>query len=456
MILEIVGARLIAPYFGTSSYVWTAMIGAILGSLSLGFWYGGRLADRYKSRQDLSVILTLAAGMVLLMFLVQELLLKTLSRQQLDLRLSSALAAILLFGFPSMLMGMVSPYLAKIRITSLRTSGSAIGRLEAAGAVGSIAGTFLCGYFLLAYIGARDITLWLVVTLTMTSFVASPERYFGQRLTLIITVLIIMLVPTTEGTVISDQDSAYSRYQVQRVAYKGRTAHFLRTDNAGIQSAVFVDDPTEPVFDYIRKLRESVPAYGEAKKVLIIGGGAHTLPTILHADDPLLEIHVVEIDPALDAISRQYFAYQDESSIHLHYQDGRSFLNNTNESYDLIFMDAFNSLTPPFHLTSLEAVARLRANLKDGGAIIVNVVGSQATSFLSAIQSTYSTQFPFVSVYQTNTDTPLTSRQNLLLVATADWTTKQRLEPVFGKAVEGIRPGLVLTDDYAPIERLSY
>ncbi len=455
MILEIVGARLIAPYFGTSTYVWTSMIGIILGSLSLGFWYGGRLADKYDTEQDLGLIIAGAAALVLAMTFLQEPALELIINQQFDLRFSSAIAAIILFGPPSALIGMVSPHLAKLRVTSLKTTGTSIGRLEAAGAIGSIGGTFLSGYWLLAYLGARNVTLWLVVLLICTSFLANPKRLRWLRATVAFIAIIFLNFSTLPIGIIHDSDSAYSRYRVARASYNDRPAHLLLTDKQSIQSGMYLDDPDEPVFSYTQLMTRVVTNTEDAKRILIVGGGAHTMPTILAKRLPQSTFDVVEIDPALDDISRQYFNYKDMQNIHVHYEDGRTYINKSHDAYDLIIMDAFNSLTPPFHLTSREAVLRLKYNLSRGGLILINAPADFYGEFLPSLLKTYTSVFTEVSAYQSDKES-LNKRQNFLIVATDDKPKLSQLTEGFPTPVDPPKTGLVLSDDYAPVERLSY
>jgi hypothetical protein len=155
MVLEIVGARIIAPHFGSSVYVWTAVIGVILGVLSAGYWYGGRLADRHASDRGLSLILGLAALVLLVSLLTRELSLGLAETLGGDIRLQALVAALLIFAPANFLMGTVSPYLAKLRITELSTAGSSVGGLYAAGTAGSIVGTFAAGYWLISVMGNR-------------------------------------------------------------------------------------------------------------------------------------------------------------------------------------------------------------------------------------------------------------------------------------------------------------
>lgn len=458
MILEIVGTRLIAPYFGTSTYVWTSMIGVILGSLSLGLWYGGRLADKYDTRHDLGLIIAGSAVLVLAMSFLQEPVLTLIANQQFDLRFSSIIAAIVLFGAPSMLIGMVSPHLAKLRVTSLKTTGATIGRLEAASAIGSIGGTFLSGYWLLAYFGTRSVTLWLVILLAVTSFLASPKRFVWSRVSIIVIAGVFLVSPSYTPGILADIDSAYNRYQVVQSDYNSRTANLLIMDRQSVQSGVYPDSPSEIVFPYAKSMIRATLDLPDAKRILVIGGGAYTIPMILGKELPQAFIDVAEIDPVLDKLSREYFGYTDLPNLHVYHEDGRTFINRRNEKYDLILIDAFNSLTPPFHLTSREAVGRLKQNLQKGGAVIVNTPTEYDGEFLPSLQKTYANIFGQVSIHQAE-EVSLDIKhvkQNFIIVATESASRLQKLTKHLNKPISPPRSGILLTDNYAPVERLSF
>lgn len=455
MMLEIVGARLIAPYFGTSTYVWTAMIGVILGALSLGFWLGGRMADKDRPVQDIVLILTIAAALVIAISLFQRPILGLIARQDLDLRISAIIAATLLFGPASLLIGMVSPHLAKIRVTSLKTTGAAVGRLEAAGALGSIAGTFASGYFLLAYFGAQKLSITLAILLVATSFLAGTKQYRVLRILLVVAALLLLVVPVREKGILYDKDSAYSRYLVKESIYKGRTARVLLMDKQSIQSGIFPDEPLEPVFDYVRQMFEATKTEHTEGRILMIGGGAYTLPNMLHDALPDTPIDVVEIDPELSAISTKFFAYRPNALVDEYYQDGRSYINRTQLRYNVILIDAFSSLTPPFHLTTIEAAERVKMLLGENGTVIINLPTRYDAGFASSLSETYRNVFANVDLYQANASIGIDEPQNFLLVAGAtepEIATRQ----VLGSSIAFPDGGFVLTDDYAPVERLTY
>src|SRR5690606_29914383 len=161
MVYEITGSRIVSPFIGTSTYVWTSLIGVILGALSLGYWLGGRFADKHPNVKFLAGVIFAAGGAVSLTVLVKDLLLTAIASVPLGLGLTAVLASLFLFAPASVLLGFVAPYAAKLRISSTDVSGRTVGRLYALSTVGSIIGTFLSGFVLIPFVGSTR-TLYIV------------------------------------------------------------------------------------------------------------------------------------------------------------------------------------------------------------------------------------------------------------------------------------------------------
>ncbi len=464
MVLEIVGARLIAPNFGASTYVWTAMIGVILTALAVGFAVGGRLADRYNDASVLSLLLIMAAILVLAMGMFQEGILEDIARFGLDLRLGALLAAAVLFALPSFLIGMVSPHLAKIRVTSLETTGRSIGKLEAAGAFGSIAGTFACGYFLLGMFGSRSIVIGIVFVLLLASLMVDPLSLKKvRRISLAVLILMAFAISSNPSNVLADVDSSYARYQVVERQFGNLETRMLLTDNGGVQSAVPADGSDMLVLSYVRAFAAAAEAYGSPRQALVIGGGTYTFPSWLIRTYPETHVDVAEIDPALDRLAREHFYFKPSERLKIHHADGRMFLNQTSRQYGLVYMDAFSSLSPPFQLTTTEAVSHIRKVTAPDGVAVVNLIGRYSLSdssgeYVNALRTTYLRHFKYVSVHQVVTGVPLDgSRQNLMLVASGSAEKFRRAAAAMpGPALHFPSSGKVLTDDFAPVERLTY
>ncbi len=454
--VEITGGRLLAPYFGLSSYVWTAMIGTILSFLSLGYWLGGRVADRDEPQRDIGVIIAFGGLVLLLSNTLTEPVLSAIDSLSVDLRISAVLAASLLFGPASLLIGFITPHLAKIRVTSLKTSGESIGRLEAASALGSIFGTFVSGYILLGYFGSRDIGLMLAIVLLGSSFIAEHKRLFWARIASIAFGLLILTTPVANArSVIDDIDTAHARYKVVAGIKEGRAVNYLVTDGQSIQSGVSPDAPGEIVLDYGKQFDNVLSTLTDPiESMAIIGGAVHSLPRQLAEKYSIDRVVSVEIDPELDKIARKYFAFSGEQ-VETVYEDGRTFLTNSQDRFGIIIADAFSATSPPFHLTTVEAAQSAKSRLTDSGLLISNVISKYPEGYLQNVVATQLEVFEDVIVLTDGDELINGSKQNFIVIA-GNKSELLGLREKFQAELVTVTPTKVLTDDFAPVERLTY
>lgn len=456
MMLELVGARMVAPFFGTSIYVWTAMIGVILGALSLGYWYGGILADRKANDNGLMRVIVIAAAAIYLSVVVQEALLGAISYINIDVRIATLIAATALFAPAAILLGVISPYVAKLRISSLKTTGKSIGRLYAAGTFGSIVGTFLAGYWLIGWFGNRTLGFSLVFVLVLLSLMAERRDWMMRRLILGSIALLGIVLPFSQGFgVIADIDSAYSRYIVKETQ-ESSPRRLLVTDPFGIQSAQYIDEPDVMALQYADRFMRITNSL-QPKSVLVIGGGAFTFPQAVADTYPHVLVDTVEIDPRLNEIAHRYFHFAPTENSHVYNEDGRVFLNHAPRSrYETVFLDAFSSLTPPYQLTTLEATEAVKHTMTPDGAAVANVIASYDDPYGRATAATYRQVFTYVDIYPVRTDVDVSLRQNLIVVMTDNEDRRERARIAMATPSIAIRSGLVLTDDFAPVEQLIH
>ena len=463
MSIEIIGARTITPYFGTSIYVWTAVIGVILGALSLGYWQGGIIADKSASMFGLSKIFVVATLILALTTTLQTPVLNFISDSFPSLRLQAGLASLVLFAPTTFFLGTVSPYVAKLALTKLQQTGEIIGKLYALGTFGSIAGTFMTGYYLINYVGIRQL-YWLftvsILILAIICYVSSGKKISTKHsaLTILLGALFLSLSSNniTSQAIVFAKDTAYASYKVEERTYNGKPTRLLITDNNGAQSGIFINEQFTPAFAYINSLSQVVENKVEKpEKILMIGGGTYTLPTILNNRYPNIKIDVVEIDPELDKIAVEYFNYKPSKNINIIHEDGRTFLNKSSNKYDLIILDAYNSLRPPFHLMTSEAVVDMKKLLNRDGLIASNVIGSSSgerSEFASSIEKTMLANFTTVSTFYT-AKKPANQAQNLLYLASESGDKIKEVSYSF-EEVKISDFGTVLTDNFAPTERM--
>ncbi|NJM52775.1 MAG: fused MFS/spermidine synthase, partial [Blastocatellia bacterium] len=249
MIFEIVGSRILAPYIGTSTYIWTSLIGVILGSLSLGYWLGGKLADKKPNLQFLAGVMFLGGGFLSLTILLQNFVLSIISLSSFRLEIKSVSAALILFAPASVLFGFVTPYAVRLKMQTVENAGKTVGRLYALSTIGSIFGTFLAGFFLLPFIGSIR-TLYLIAGILFSlSLLIAPFK------TTTINLFAVILFPGSiflqeiyayamyASNEMRDFDTQYSRLRVFKITEKdtGKEMRVLLTDPESTQSAMYLE-----------------------------------------------------------------------------------------------------------------------------------------------------------------------------------------------------------------------
>lgn len=473
MVYEIIGSRIVAPYIGTSTYIWTSLIGVILAALSLGYWIGGRMADRRPDVGVLAAAIFLAGGAVSLTVLVKDVILSAIHAAGGPLELKSLAAAALLFAPASVLLGFVTPYAVKLRTLSLADSGKTVGRLYALSTVGSIAGTFAAGFFLIPFVGSTR-TLYLIAgCLFAVSIMLTPLAF--TRINFAILTLFIFGVAGSEmmayymRTVhnLIDIDTEYSRVQIYETPHPetGRLYRAIATDPFYAQSATYLDDRT-PVFEYVRFFKLVDHFKPDNRRVLMIGGAGYTIPREYLSDHPDSQMDVVEIDPQMTRLARQYFGLEDDRRLTVHHEDGRVFLNTApSGEYDAVFIDAFGSLfSIPYQLTTKEAVRHVHRVLKDDGIVIVNIgsaLAGDASMFLYAELATYQSAFAGTLLFKVRPERRPEEPQNVVLIARKSLVshpTAQAAEAVLLDRKVTPDPQLAqepFTDDLAPVERYN-
>lgn len=472
MVLELVGSRLLGPYVGTSIYVWTSLIGVILGCLSLGYWWGGKLADYEPSEKKLSVIILLSGICVAIIPLLHTYMTGSIVRLFTDARIAATFSAIVLFGIPAVLLGVVSPYTVKLRMKSLIHSGETVGQLYALSTLGSIVGTFVSGFFLLSYFGSINIIYVLAGILVITALICGG-RYISKGVLILSFFIGISYLISSDVTRdlrekgILQFDTLYNHVMIITGTDQstGRPLRVMKINNE--HSSGMFPGSKELAFRYLEYYNLFEHFVPHAKDVLMIGGAGYTYATYFLDAYPERRMDVVEIDPAMADLASTYFNLPRSPDLRIFHQDGRIFLNNKeNESYDVILGDAYASFyTVPFQLTTIECAQRMYETLKENGAVLLNVIASvdgDSGRFLRAEFATFSSVFPHVYVFPTRTQNPQ-DVQNIIMVALKSDNVpqlvsdnnylQQMLRTEWTGQIANDVP--VLRDDFAPVERYT-
>jgi spermidine synthase len=475
MALELVGSRLLAPAFGDSIFVWGSLIGVVMTALAVGYYTGGRLADRRPSYGTFSLI-TLVAGMLILLIpLTSSLILEAVYYSGFGERYGPVLASLLLLAAPTTLLGMVSPYSIRMAAQSLQSVGGISGSLYSISTGGSIFGTFFTVFVLIPSFGVRQIIFALGVVLILVSLLgfAWRDRLFLLLLVLLVTTpstLIGGAISTRSGTVLYRKDTPYSTLTV--VDNVGSSVRTLYLNNLA-QSAMYLDGSNGAVFQYTDYFNLAFLFNSDVEKVLFIGGGGFSGPKQFLEYYPDLAMDVVEVDPEVVRVAEEYFNVVENPRLGVFVDDGRSFLADAGV-YDLIVLDAYSKTYVPFHLMTLEFFQALGEHLTPDGVIVSNLISSlvgDTSELLMAEYRTVGEVLPQAYLFRTRSSS-LSTVQNIILIATKTATRLTGSDLV--EKAEGLPKGstlvgyvetlfdsegyakdaLVLTDDYAPATAL--
>jgi spermidine synthase len=481
LIIEITAIRMLAPYFGSSIFTVSSVIGIILAALGLGYYLGGRLADRKPSAVWFFSLIVIAGFSVLLLQLLNATLLPGIG-YRLSLVNGPLIVSLLMFFLPALFLAMLSPFAITLlhALQADRGVGTASGLVFFWSTLGSIAGSLGAGFLLIPNWGIGSIIVGVgsgLVLLGGVGLLMARKRPAVIPVSLALAGLVsgIALGRVGIGDARSDvfaADGLYERIVIRDIAHHGRTARILLQD-LSVSGGLYLDDGSM-AFDYTRYFdlyRLFVP---ELKTALAIGGGTYSVPGSILMHSPRAIVDVAEIDPSLHALAIRYFGLPENPRLRNHVMDGRRFLHDTRERYDLIFSDAYSSfISAPPQFATLEFFRLARSRLTEDGVLIANFYGSLAPDARATIYSALKTmRAAFPQVYVIATVSPQSEvLQNFILVGHNASNPDRRIDLRRAAAVDFSYPMLkgvaalelratdamldahpVLTDDYAPVE----
>ncbi|MCU0572920.1 MAG: fused MFS/spermidine synthase [Syntrophobacteraceae bacterium] len=472
MVLEMVGARIVAPYFGSSIVVWTALIGTVLASLSLGYWWGGRIADRNPRLITLGRIILFAGLCIGLVAVAKSMILDFWGLDSTPIYFAVTAINLVLFAPASILLGMISPYAVRLKMVAVERAGSTAGRLYALSTLGSIVGTFFAGFFLIAVMGSTSILILLAVVLIVLSLGASMADRGTKVAALVVIVLLGLGLNAYAGYLqnggFHDLDTHYSRVFIYKSedGASGRPTRAMATTPRFTQSAMYLDEPTGLVLKYTRFFKAAWSFNPSARRCLVLGGGGYSFPKYALVAHPELHVEVVELDPGVTHLARLFFGLEDHPRMRIHHEDGRTFINRSRDTFDVILGDVFNSqYSVPFHLTTVETVRRLHDMLEEDGVVIMNTITAiegPGGRFLRAQFLTFAEVFPHVHLYPLQHPEDGQAVQNVMIVASKkalpldaaspDPDVRMFLGHRWTRPIPSDVP--ILTDEFAPVENI--
>src|SRR5215469_3990467 len=493
--VELSASRLLAPYFGTSLFVWSNLIGLILLYLTVGYYLGGRLADRFPRPAVLYTLTIIAAFLIsVIPFLSRPILLWSqgaFATYSIGVFYGSLVSVILLFALPMILLGCVSPFAIRLRIEQLGKSGRTAGQLYAISTAGSILGTFLPVLLLIPNIGTYRTFFTFAVALLLVSIAGLAgtrvdngprprNRHLDKRLPSILLLIPMALSILTMrgpikaadgsnggGVLIAERESAYNYLQVVRV---GDELQLIMNEGIGIHSVYNPHSILTQGYwdDFLVAPYFNSPPFTQAqvRKVALIGLGAGTAAREFTAAYGPIPIDGVEIDGTVVDLVRQYF-HMTEPNLHVIIQDGRYYLQTTSQEYDVIGIDTYQQPYVPFQFTTQEFFQTVRDHLTPTGVVALNA-GRTSNDYrlVEALAQTMHSVFPNVYIIDTErfTNSLVIGTNALTSLANFQINTAQLTNPllqsvaqaaiVYGNLREEHSRTVYFTDDRAPVEQL--
>lgn len=469
LVVEIVAGRMLAPYVGMSLYTWTSVIAVVLAGFSLGHWWGGRLAERAPDAgmRATGWALLAAAGTTALAGTA----LRVSAGPVLELFTHpvTGITGLTLAAFflPSVFAGIPAPVLTQVALTGPSRQGHALGAMFAAGAVGAIVGTLLAGFLFISWLGST----WTLAVVTVIYLAGAALCFWLARglgrapLGGMAVIAGIGLASTMAAPVCTVESRHFCLRSVDVSANESQAARAMVIDHMvhGISAetapeVMFTDHAA--MLDALARIRAPEPDFSS----FLIGGGNYALPRAF-AERGVTDVTVAEIDPAVTALAEADFWFARGATTILH-MDARSALRNDDRRYDIIIGDAFTDTAVPQHLVTQEFFELVRARMTSEGSYLMNVIDyADRMQVVGSLVRTLNNVFPSVEIW-TEARRPAPGERIVMVIAAGatptpanSFTTPAPERTQFAALDPGFvaqlaASGLILTDDYAPIDRL--
>lgn len=416
MVIELIAARILAPYIGVSLYTWTSIIGVILAGIALGNYFGGIIADKFP-RPFIMVLIFMAGSMATIVILPFVKIVAVASWfGGLPLILSFMLKTACVFFLPAVILSMVSPMVIKMTLPDVGKTGGVVGTIYAFSTVGSIIGTFFTGYFFILWFGTRTV-VWLVAAILIITGILSwflwrvPERWKPSPTNLVtwIVVVVVILGAVTVYQFSEAWQEVYtkeSNYYAIKVSTENGNKKVLILDHL-VHSYVYPDNPT--ILDYgyektFTEIADYVMQKNPNPRVLHLGGGGYSFSRYMALVYPGSVNEVVEIDPEVTRVAYSELGLPPGLNIKTYNLDARLFLiqRKSNEKYDIVAGDVFNDFSTPFHLTTMEFDRLVKNNMSENGIYMINIIddfqnGRYIPSFIHTLRQVFKHVYLFSS-----------------------------------------------------------
>jgi spermidine synthase len=398
---EICASRLLAPYFGASTVVWANVIGLVLAALSVGYWLGGRLADRRPQPHVLGGIVVAGGALVAIVpFAAQpflDLTVHGLNNVSAGAVVGSFLGSLVLFAPPVVLLGMAAPFAIRLAVADVAVAGTVAGRLYALSTLGSIAGVFVPAIVTIEAFGTQRTLVGTAVVVALGGSVLLRRRWILAPVALAGVLAVPVGVVKPVAGLLYEKDS---QYQFVQVVQKGSVRDLYLNEGIAVHSewrphTVLTGDEWDMFLTVPPLLGRTV------RSVAILGNAGGTTARAYGAFYPSARIDGVELDPTVTAAARRYLGLGRIKRLHVITADARPFLERTHGRFDLILVDAYRQPYVPFYLATQQFFRLMRSRLRPGGIVALNVATVPGDHRLAeGLAGTLRTVFPQVLTWQ--------------------------------------------------------
>lgn len=456
--LEILAGRVLAPDFGSTIYTWGSIIGISMLALSLGYHRGGKSAKK-ANENHLDNFLIYTAVYIVFLTVIGDQILTLTSSLPVGPRYAPLIPVTILFGPPTYFLGFISPY--AVQLSKKENKGEASGHFYAVGTAGSIVGAFGTTYLLIPNFSVNTIYIMFTALslLPVIRGLRNPKTYLLPIL--VVSGLFLSSSVSIPGNTVYEDSTPYQELRVSDE--DGIRTLYL---DGQPQSSMYIDDRTGYPWDYPRYFHLPFLMRDNVDKVLFIGGGGFSGPKMFAKEN--VTVHAVELDPGVIRSAKEYFNVSESEKLKIYNQDGREFLQETNHTYDAIYLDAYRKSKVPFHLTTKEFMELAYQKTDENGIIFSNTIATASgpgSEFSKAQYRTINEVFPSMYYFPT-TNTELAQNVEIIGTKSSKLSQEQLLER--NKNYEKMNlsyeigrlkhfevgEGTVLTDDYAPVDTL--
>lgn len=487
LMLEVLGSRIVGPFFGVSLYIWTALISVALIALSLGYWVGGVVADRRPVAKGMYSLIA-AAIVTTLVIPLWDRELCLWSAQTFEIRTGVLVASIILFLPPLFFLGCVSPYAIRLAIHEVRNAGKTAGLLFAVSTLGSVAGSIITGFYLIPGIGVTMTLVVIAVLLAVPCLLWALLAKRAARAAIIALVTIVMagvgawraesrpFANSDSVRLLDERDGRYALLSVAEIPeVRGHPnsdwVRWLLID--GIPQTGVIPErnyanftPLHEVQFHFYRLHGRMPEHA-----LVVGLGGGAVPMALANQG--VDVEVVDIDPLVVEMATQWMGF-DPERVPVHIMDGRAYIRQCEKKYDLVVFDVATGGSQPFHLFTQEMFEETARILNPDGVVAINYIGfpQGERDFLArAVFATVTSVFPesrtfifparrgpqhLCNIMFFFSKEPFPDTQALHDAPDTSPADRRILQDTFLRLLDHIEPGgAILTDDWNPIERYS-